>query len=59
MKIQEKIINQNRVVHFNWVKVHISILGNEIVDKAANKAHSNNQTELTALTENKHVSIIK
>jgi ribonuclease HI len=52
-------LNQDRIVLLHWVRGHTGIIGNEIADKAPNKGHENNRTELYDLTRDECISILK
>ena len=51
--------NQSSSLVLQWVKGHTDIRGNVIADRAANKAHMNNRTELTALSDTELISILR
>ena len=52
-------LNRTGAVLLHWVKSHINIPGNEIADKAAKLAHSNDRTELYGLEDTEYISILK
>ena len=50
MKLSE--FNREDKVYLHWVKkAHTWTMGNEIADKAANRAHNNDRTELLIYTK--------
>ena len=60
-EIQSMLVAQNsdKVVTLHWVRGHNGIRGNEIADNAANKAHTNNRTELYDLVTCEYLSVMK
>ena len=52
-------LNKTGVVILHWVKSHINIPGNEIVDKAAKLGHSNDRIELYRLEDTEYCSILR
>ena len=51
-QIQTLLLHFGKRVKFQWVKSHVGIHGNEIVDKAANVGHQNNVSALSYLNYN-------
>ena len=51
--------NANSQFYLHWIRSHVGITGNEIADRAANKAHQNNRTELYHLSESELISTLR
>ena len=52
-------LNKQSDVRILWVKAHAGIVGNEVADKAANLAHSNNVSTLYHLSLQEKLCILK
>ena len=52
-------LNSSSTVILHYIKGHVGVRGNEIADRAANKGHSNDRSELLNLTKEETISILK
>ena len=59
IKIKLLELNDSGTVILHWVKGHCGVRGNEIADRAADKGHKNNRSELYPLTKEEITSELK